>query len=117
MLKRQFYIVVLLVGLVCPLNAQTLKSLLDKGDRMLNKSDYENALTSFLEAYKLAPDDPEVNFRVGVCYLHGERKGKAVPYLEKAFTLKPEVDLDIDYHLGLAYQNDHQYSKAIERFK
>jgi outer membrane protein OmpA-like peptidoglycan-associated protein len=118
MLRRQLYRVLFLL-FVMPVGvfAQNLKPLLDKGDRLLNKNDYENALSAFLEAYKIAPDDPDVNFRVGVSYLHSEKKSLAVPYLEKAFTTKPSVDLDIDYHLGLAYQNDHQYSKAIERFR
>jgi outer membrane protein OmpA-like peptidoglycan-associated protein len=118
MLKKQLYRVLFLF-FVMPVGlfAQNLKPLLDKGDRLLNKNDYENALATFLEALKMAPDDPDVNFRVGVSYLHSEKKSMAVPYLEKAFTTKPSVDLDIDYHLGLAYQNDHQYSKAIERFQ
>lgn len=118
MLRRQFHIVLfLLFVLPTGLHAQNLKSLLDKGDRLLNKNDYQNALSTFLEAYQIAPDDADVNFRVGVSYLHSEKKAKAVPYLEKAFLTKPSVDLDIDYHLGLAYQNNHQYAKAIERFQ
>jgi outer membrane protein OmpA-like peptidoglycan-associated protein/tetratricopeptide (TPR) repeat protein len=118
MLKRQFNIVLLLL-FVLPgvLTAQNIKSLIEKGDRLLNRNDYDNALTTFLEAYNLAPEDPDINYRVGVSYLHGEKKSRAVPFLEKAFALKPQVDLDIDYHLGLAYQNDHQYAKAIQHFE
>src|ERR1044071_3204204 len=104
MLKRQFHIVLFLFfALPTGLFAQNLTSLLDKGDRLLNKNDYQNALATFLEAHQIAPDDADVNFRIGVSYLHSEKKARAVPYLEKAFQLKPFVDLDIDYHLGIAY--------------
>jgi outer membrane protein OmpA-like peptidoglycan-associated protein len=117
MQKRQFFIVILCLFALCNASlAQSLKDLLDKGDRSFMKKDYENALKYYLEAVKLDPNDPHVNFGIGISYLHGEKKGKAAEYLEKAYKTLPEVDEDIDYHLGMAYQNDHQYSKAIEHF-
>src|SRR5205085_12016501 len=39
------------------------------------------------------------------------------PYLEKAYHVRPEVDDDIEYHLGLAYQSNHQYAKAKEHYQ
>jgi outer membrane protein OmpA-like peptidoglycan-associated protein len=97
--------------------AQVLKEILAKGDRFFNRKDYESALSNYLQAYEMAPEDPETNFKVGVSYLHGDKKSKALSYLEKAYTTKPEVDLDIDYHLGMAYQYDHQYAKAREHYE
>ncbi|MFZ6008877.1 MAG: OmpA family protein [Bacteroidota bacterium] len=97
-------------------SAQSLKDLLSRGDRFYQKKDYENALLSYLEAVKIDPNDPETNFKVGVSYLNTEKKSLAVPFLEKAYQTKPEVDLDIDYHLGMAYQNDHQYAKAKQHY-
>src|SRR5687767_15124252 len=96
--------------------SQNLKDLLDKGDRLFSKKDYENALKPYLDALKLDSSDAKTNFRVGMSYLHGEKKGKAVRYLEKAYNTHPEVDEDIDYHLGMAYQNSHQYKKAITHY-
>jgi outer membrane protein OmpA-like peptidoglycan-associated protein len=98
-------------------DAQTLKEYLAKGDRFYNKKDYENALKSYLDAVNVDPNDAETNFKVGVCYLYTEKKSRAVPYLENAYKTHPEVDADIDYHLGLAYQNDHQYAKAKEHYE
>jgi outer membrane protein OmpA-like peptidoglycan-associated protein/TPR repeat protein len=112
---RQYWIVVLLtIALCCPLCAQNLKALLDKGDKSFGRKDFETALSIYQEAYKLDPNDAGVNFRVGVCYLHGEMKAKALPYLEKAHQTNPAVDEDMEYHLGMAYQNAHQYAKAKE---
>lgn len=96
--------------------AQDLKSLLEKGDKLIAKKDYEGALKFFESAQNLAPDNAEANFKVGVCYLHSEKKSRAVPHLEKAFRTHPEVDADIDYHLGMAYQYDHQYGKAAHHY-
>src|SRR5436190_2232279 len=116
MLKKWFILAAFLPVLYISAYAQDLKSVLGKGDKFYNKKDYENALKTYLEAIKIDPNDAETNFKVGVSYLFTEKKSRAVPYLEKAYQIKPEVDLDIDYHLGMAYQNDHQYAKAKERF-
>ena len=97
--------------------AQALKEIIAKGDRFFNRKDYESALSNYLQAYELAPEDAETNFKVGVSYLHGDKKSKALSYLEKAYNTKPEVDLDIDYHLGMAYQYDHQYGKARQHYE
>ena len=117
MVKRQF-IVVLLFAAAISIDGytQSLKDLLDKGDRLFARKDYENALRNYLEAIALDPNDAKTNFRVGISYLHSEKKAKAIGYLEKAYQTHPEVDEDIDYHLGMAYQNGHQYAKAIEHF-
>lgn len=97
-------------------HAQSLKDLLAKGDRFFAKKDFENALKNYLEALQIDSSDAQTNFRVGISYLHGERKRKAVRYLERAYNTHPEVDEDIDYHLGMAYQNNHQYRKAIDHY-
>src|SRR5690349_9572364 len=102
MKKRQYWIVIFLSTALCSAGfSQSLKDYLDKGDKFLARKDYDNALKTYLEAIKLAPDDAGTNFRVGVSYLHGEKKAKAVAYLEKAYNTQPEVDEDIDYHLGM----------------
>lgn len=90
------------------------QNLMDKADRLLTKKDYKSALQTYLS---IGGDDAELNFKIGLCYLYTETKAKAVPYLEKAYNIKPNVDLDIDYYLGLAYQNDHQYARAKKHFE
>lgn len=115
--KRQFTVLLFIAAIISFQGySQSLKDLLEKGDRLFARKDYENALKNYLEAIQLNPDDARTNFRVGISYLHSEKKAKAVGYLEKAYQTHPEVDDDIDYHLGMAYQNNHQYAKAIEHF-
>jgi outer membrane protein OmpA-like peptidoglycan-associated protein/tetratricopeptide (TPR) repeat protein len=87
----------------------------DKGDRLLAKKDYENAVKAYLTSG--ATDNVDVSFKLGLCYLYTETKAKSLPYLEKAFREKPNVDEDIEYYLGMAYQNNHQYGKAKEHYE
>jgi tetratricopeptide (TPR) repeat protein len=120
MLRNLVYLTSILLVLSISVHAQNSKAIVEKGDRFFSRKDYENALASYSEAIKLNPDDPAINFRLGLCYLHTEKKGKSLAYLEKAYAAKPDIDLDIDYHLGLAYQASYNFSKAIlhlENFK
>ena len=98
-------------------SAQTLKSILEKGDKLFSKGDYKSALQIYKSAEKLAPNDPKVKFRIGEAYLSSGAEGKALPYLEEAYRLQPDVDPDIDYFLGLALQSNFHFYKAIEHFK
>ncbi len=116
MLRATFIVCLLAFILVKPASSQDVKSLMAKADRAFNRKDYGNALESYLQVLKARPDDALTHFKAGVCLLQSNRKSDALGHLETAYKLKPDVDQDIDYHLGLAYQNNHQFSKAIEHF-
>lgn len=117
MFRNFCHLVFIMFALSIPVFAQNTKALIEKGDKSFARKDYENALTTYLEAIKSAPDDAGLNFRVGLCYLHTEKKAKSLAFLQKAYTTKPDVDLDIDYHLGLAYQSNHEFTKAIQHLE
>jgi len=109
-MNKSLFVFLVCLGTSVASFGQASKDLIDKGDRLFAKKDYSNALQTYLSAAN--GDDPDLNFKIGLCYLYSETKSKAVSYLESAYRAKPNVDLDIDYHLGMAYQNDHQYAKA-----
>lgn len=114
-MKRAFVIIMLLF--IGTAYGQDAKLFVVKADKLLSRNDYENALPLYMQAMELLPDDALINFKVGLCHLHSEKKTKSVQYLEKAYSINPKVDLDIEYHLGLAYQYDHQYGKAMDFFQ
>jgi outer membrane protein OmpA-like peptidoglycan-associated protein/tetratricopeptide (TPR) repeat protein len=106
-----------LVFLFSSVFSQDAKTLVAKGDKLLGKGDYSNALSLYMQVLESQPEDAHLNFKIGLCHLHGEKKTKAISYLEKAYDLDPKIDLDIEYHMGLAYQYDHQYSRAKKFFE
>ncbi|HEY9044672.1 MAG TPA: OmpA family protein [Ohtaekwangia sp.] len=113
-MDKLLYLTLLVFGLAIPFCGQS-QNLIEKGDRLFAKKDYENALKSYLEA---GPgDDAMTNFKIGLCYLYTEVKSKSLPYLQKAVQAKSNVDEDIDYYLGMAYQNNHQYAKARDHYE
>src|SRR5690606_30768783 len=97
--------------------SQDQKSLIAAGDKFYSKKDYKNALGTYLKAQEINPDDAYLNFKIGLTYLYSETKSKAAAYIDKAYRLNPAVNPDIDYHLGLAFQNTNAFKKAIEHYE
>ena len=97
--------------------AQDQKSLIAEGDKFYSKKDYKKALATYLAAQEINPDDAYLNFKIGLTYLYSETKSKAATYIDKAYRLNPAVNPDIDYHLGIAFQNTNSFKLAIEHFE
>ncbi|HEX6224525.1 MAG TPA: OmpA family protein [Chryseolinea sp.] len=98
-------------------SAQDQKTLIANGDKFYSKKDYKNALATYLAAQEINPDDAYLNFKIGLTYLYSETKSKAATYIDKAYRLNPAVNPDIDYHLGIAFQNTNSFKVAIEHFE
>ena len=77
----------------------------------------DQSLVLLLEAHKLNQINPELNYNIGICYLIAGPKDKALPFLIDAEKLNPDVSEDIHFLLGLAYQYQNLFSKAITHFK
>jgi outer membrane protein OmpA-like peptidoglycan-associated protein/tetratricopeptide (TPR) repeat protein len=112
-----FTFAAVMLGSVLPLSAQKLIDLIEKGDRFFGKKNYPEAVKAYTDAVAMDNTDPGLNFRLGVTLLNLNQKTKALGYLEKAYLTNPAVDVDIDYHLGLAYEATHDFSKAIRHFE
>ena len=114
---RNFLLTVALLLIFFRGFSQDQKALIAAGDKFYSKKDYKHALEQFLAAQALNPDDASLNFKIGLTYLYSETKSKAASYIDKAYRLNPAVNPDIDYHLGIAFQNTNEFKKAIEHFE
>lgn len=77
---------------------------------------FKSAIIELKKAHKFNPNSAEVNFMLGNAYLYTNEKYKALAYLEKAIKLNPEVDDFSDFYLGMAYQLDLDFSKALKHY-
>ncbi|OQA01356.1 MAG: Photosystem I P700 chlorophyll a apoprotein A2 [Bacteroidetes bacterium ADurb.Bin408] len=116
-------------------NSEGLKQALEsikKGDGFLKQAEkaieekkenlaifyYEQALTNYLDAQKFNPNNSELNFNLGKCYLNTWEKSKAAAHLEKAISLDEEnIDADAYYLLAQSYKYLNEYDKAVESYK
>jgi len=105
------------LALILPLSAQNINKLKKNADSFFERELYTEAIPAYKEVLKLAPDDADANYRMGISYLKTIHKLKALPYLEKAYKLNPALDEKIDYDLATAYHLNHEFEKALSNYK
>lgn len=96
---------------------QSPRELVKQGDVYYDKKEFKRALEFYLKALENNPDDAGVNLKVGMSYLYSETKSKAAGYIDKAYRLNPSINDEINYHLGVAFQNTNEFRKAIDQFE
>ncbi len=81
------------------------------------KRSYNEALTLLYKANKFNPNNAELNYRIGRCYLMSAiYKDECIPHFEKAIKLNPNVAPDVQYHYGIGLHLTMQFDKAIAAF-
>ena len=77
---------------------------------------YKDAIVFYEKAQNFNANNADLNYKLGLCYMSSIYKYKALPFLEKAEKLNPNVAGDLQYYLGLAYHLDMKWDKAITSF-
>lgn len=85
---------------------------------LFDKEDYAAAFPLYSQLLANYPKDPNYNYRFGVCMLYGNAdKAKSLPYLEFASkSPDPEVEVDVWFYLGRAYQLNYRFDDAIKTY-
>jgi outer membrane protein OmpA-like peptidoglycan-associated protein/tetratricopeptide (TPR) repeat protein len=90
-----------------------------KGDELFNAGTqlYNLALDHYLKANTFNPENAELNYKIGICYLFSSFKSRSITYLEKAKSLNPGVNNKLSYYFGRAYHLNMQWDKAIWEYE
>ncbi len=114
------------------LNAQTkleLEETYKDANSYFYFEDYEEALALFLQVYRNQPDNANLNYKIGFCYLNiPGSKEKSIQYLKKATQnttknyreesiLETKAPVDAIFYLGNAYFVDNQIENALTQYK
>lgn len=102
-------------------NKDGLKEVLDQikeGDKIFSMGPtyYKDAKSYYEKAQEFNPNNSTNNYRLGACYLNSVDKFKALPYLQKAESLNPNVDRELQYYLGQAYHFNLEFDNAIAAY-
>ncbi|NJB68968.1 tetratricopeptide (TPR) repeat protein [Desulfobaculum xiamenense] len=108
------------------------RSILDSKEGGLKKSDIEtfnrlgialrrqgrwnDAVSEYEQALKIAPDDENLHFNVAIAYSEGRQHAKAVVSVEKALTINPDLCLMssvLCFNIAVMYSNAGMRDKAI----
>jgi type IV pilus assembly protein PilF len=120
-LKILFVISVLLCQLFLisctntPWHRDQADAYLKKGMALIESGQYIGALKELLEADKNAPNDPTINYYLGVAYLGRGLRELAMERFQKAISLKRDYSEAHNY-LGVIYMDMEQWDKAIDSF-
>ncbi|HTF19204.1 MAG TPA: OmpA family protein [Chryseolinea sp.] len=115
-MQRIIIAVILLFVGISATWAQSAKEILKKGESAYLAKQYTKALEVYQQGLKKHPKDARLNFRTGLTYLSMPDRAQSLRYLQAAFTINPSVDDNIYYYLGLSYQSNKQFQKALEFF-
>ncbi|MBN2892098.1 MAG: OmpA family protein [Bacteroidales bacterium] len=78
---------------------------------------YLKALNYYLEAFEYNPDNAELNYKIGVCYLESIFGAKSLSFLQASYNAKSNVASDVEFYLGMALQLNYKFDEAISLFK
>jgi tetratricopeptide (TPR) repeat protein len=130
MSKRAVCLLFILL-IIVPVYAQENKDLQDsflEAEYFLMNESYSDALPYYLQLYEKLPDNANLAYCVGVCYLNiAGKKNLSIEYLESAIknmsakhkegTLtQVAAPYDALFELGRAYRINYRFDKAIETF-
>lgn len=93
-------------------------SAIKEGDKIFDMGPtyYKDAKEFYQKAQDFNPNNARNNYRLGACYLMSVDKFKALPFLKKAEQLNPNIDRELYYYLGQAYNYNHDFDDAIAAF-
>jgi tetratricopeptide (TPR) repeat protein len=77
---------------------------------------YEEARKALETAVKLAPENPEYNYGIGIVSSFGNDPADGLPYLEKSYSLRPR-NADVVVALGTTYFRAKDYDNAQKWLK
>ncbi|HEC43202.1 MAG TPA: hypothetical protein ENI20_10275 [Bacteroides sp.] len=81
------------------------------------KGTYRKAREHYLFAAKYNPDNAELNYKIGVCYVFADDKYESIKYLTRAFLANENVAPDIRYLAGQAYHLMLEFDEAINQYQ
>ncbi len=126
-----FFIVCFSCLITSNIQAQDFKKKFVDAEYYFLWEEFSEALPIYLQLLKMEPDNANLNYRTGICYLHipdPKENEKALPYLLKAAqNISPKykegsymekgAPKDVLFYLGNAYRNKLDFDKAVEAYK
>lgn len=94
------------------------KNAIKEGDKIYENGPtyFKDALPYYQKAYDFNPNNAEISYKLGTCYLMSIDKFKALPFLEKAEKLNPKVANELYFYLGQSYHTNNKFDNAITAF-
>jgi tetratricopeptide (TPR) repeat protein len=131
MMMRSVFIFILFAFMACSTRSQEMKQLQGifmEAEYFLLLDEYIDALPYYLQLYQSLPENANIAYRIGLCYLNiPDKKNLALSYLETAAkntsatyregsVNQKSAPYDAIFHLGEAYRINYRFDEAKEAF-
>ncbi|OJJ20926.1 hypothetical protein BKI52_10120 [marine bacterium AO1-C] len=87
-----------------------------EAENLYDYESYQAAKRAYLKLLKKDPSNTDVQFKLGVCYLHTLKKDSAVFYLENVYAKNNNHDPHLEFTLAKAYHYVNKFSDAIKYY-
>ncbi len=89
------------------------------GDELFSagRGTYKDALKYYLSAHEYNALNPQLNYRIGVCYLFSDNKSRSLDFLKASYEFNKHVAPDIHYMLARAYHINYRFDNAISEYR
>ncbi|MFO7576077.1 MAG: hypothetical protein R6W67_13065 [Bacteroidales bacterium] len=130
-MMRSIFIFILFALMACTTRSQEMKQLQGiymEAEYFLLLDEYNDALPYYLQLYQSLPENANIAYRIGLCYLNiPDSKNLALSYLETASKNtsatyregslnQKSAPYDAIFHLGEAYRINYRFDEAREAF-
>jgi len=92
------------------------KKNLNKGELFFRNMNYNLAIENLEKVYNFEKENVEVCYMLGISYLNTSKAEKAIYFLEKAYSLNPNISSELCFSLANAYQNGYKFTDAINYY-
>ena len=86
------------------------------GNDFYQDSAFSTAVEYYLKANTFNPNNAELNYKIGICYINSVNTYLALEYLLKAYDLYMDPPKEIKYYIARSYQSQLLFSKALEEY-
>ncbi|HEX3007341.1 MAG TPA: tetratricopeptide repeat protein, partial [Bacteroidales bacterium] len=92
---------------------------IDRGNKWARKGTgaLDKANEYYLKAHEYNPSCPELNYKIGLCYLRIGDNAKALEFFKAAYDKKSENIPDVSFMLARAYHLNFEFDKAKELYE
>lgn len=99
-------------GGIPPTDDERVKKLIKKGDDSYERNKVRKALNFYNSALKEIPENPQLNYKAGICYIYLGKADSAHHFFDKAYKTDRQVAEDIKFFLARSKQLTGNYNQA-----
>ncbi|MDH3708875.1 MAG: OmpA family protein [Cyclobacteriaceae bacterium] len=97
-------------------NQKQTQKLANQANKYVAVEEWYKALPILRELDSLKPNDPEINYKLGLAYFNTINKSQSLQRFLKA-KRGNYLSEELDFYLGRAYQQNHQFDEAVSYYQ